>query len=437
MRFSAKGLPKGLDIDEKTGRITGVLSTRGKYGALLIAENSLGRDEREFRIIVGDGICLTPPMGWNSWNCGATAVDEAKVRAAAKAMYESGLVNHGWTYINIDDAWQGKRGGKFNAIQGNERFPDMKGLCDYVHGLGLKIGVYSTPWVTSYAQYIGGSSNNEDGSWSVETAGGGHGKYPFAMNDAKQWAEWGMDYLKYDWLPNDVPHVKEMSEALRMSGRDVVYSLSNSAPFEDAHEWASLANCWRTTGDIRDYWGSVRDIGFSQDRWAEFAGPGHWNDADMLVAGKVGWGPDVHPSGLSADEQYTHISLWCLLASPLLLGCDLAQLDEFTLNLLTNDEVLEVNQDPLGAQAARVLRDIDVEVWAKDMEDGSKAVGLFNRGPIELSARVGWSDLNIDGPQRVRDLWRQRDIGVFKEKFETKIPGHGVVLVRIFAEPDK
>jgi alpha-galactosidase len=317
----------------------------------------------------------------------------------------------------------------------------MKGLCDYVHDMGLKIGTYSTPWVTSYAGFIGGSSDNADGKWSAEKEsrydGWRHGKYPFAENDARQWAQWGFDYLKYDWNPNDIPHVSEMANALRASGRDIVYSLSNSAPFEKGADWARLSNCWRTTGDIVDTWASISSIGFSQNKWTPFAGPGHFNDADMLVVGKVGWGPNLHPSKLTPDEQYTHISLWCLLTSPLLLGCDLADIDEFTLSLLTNDEVLEVNQDALGRQAKQIAADLTHEIWAKEMEDGSIAVGLFNRDFLfedSKSITLNFSDLDIKGPRRIRDLWRQKDLGTFEDKFETKVPPHGVVLVRLFGQ---
>jgi len=443
MRFAARDLPPGLTCDANTGRITGRCDRPGTYTATVIAENALGRDEKPLKIVIGERICLTPPLGWNSWNCWAGAVDAGKIKAAAKAMVETGLAQHGWTYINIDDTWQGRRGGPFNAIQGNEKFPDMKGLCDYVHGLGLKIGIYSTPWVTSYAGYVGGSSDNPDGAWDPETEprqhGWRHGKHSFAVNDARQWAAWGIDYLKYDWNPNDVPHVTEMAQALRASGRDIVYSLSNSAPFEHAADWARLANCWRTTGDIRDTWASVSSIGFSQDRWAPFAGPGHWNDADMLVVGHVGWGPNLHPTHLSPDEQYTHISLWCLLASPMLLGCDLTKLDDFTLSLLTNDEVLAVNQDPLGRQGRRVAHDDTSEIWAKGLADGSKAVGLFDRGFLfdePQSIGVTWKQLGLLGPQRVRDLWRQKDLGVFDDGFTATVPPHGVVLIRVVPVAD-
>jgi alpha-galactosidase len=441
MAFGAENLPTGLSLDKAAGRITGTLDKEGEYKITLVAQNAMGRSEKEFRIVAGDRICLTPPLGWNSWNCWAGAVDAEKIKAAAKAMVDTGLANHGWSYINIDDTWQGPRGGEFNAIQGNEKFPDMKALGDYVHSLGLKIGIYSTPWVTSYAQYIGGSADNPEGTWSAEKdprfTGWRHGKYAFAAGDAKQWAAWGMDYLKYDWNPNDVPHVTEMADALRASGRDIVYSLSNSAPFDHAADWAQLAQCWRTTGDIVDSWGSVSQIGFSQDKWAPFAGPGHFNDADMLVVGRVGWGPNLHPSHLTPDEQYTHISLWCLLASPMLLGCDLAALDAFTLSLLTNDEVLEVNQDALGKQAVQVAGDQTHAVYARDMADGSKAVGLFNRDflydepkPITLK----FADLGIEGQIHVRDLWRQKDMGLFKDSFTADVPAHGVHLIRIRPE---
>jgi alpha-galactosidase len=448
MRFGAKQLPVGLKLDTANGQITGAISEKGIYKVILEAENPHGKAERELRIKVGDRICLTPPMGWNSWNCWAGAVDAQKVKAAAQAMVDTGLINHGWIYINIDDTWQAKRGGKFNAIQPNDKFPDMKELCDTVHGLGLKIGIYSTPWVTSYAGFIGGSSDNQDGAWSKEKDGrrafgpeGGwrHGKFSFAENDAKQWAVWGMDYLKYDWNPNDVPHVKEMAQALHGCGRDIVYSLSNSAPLDQADQWAQWANCWRTTGDIIDTWASVEGIGFDQDKWTAFAGPGHWNDPDMLVIGKVGWGPNLHPTKLTPDEQYSHISLWCLLSAPLLLGCDLADLDEFTLSLLTNDEVLEVNQDPRGEQARRVAQRDNHEIWAKTMEDGSTVVGLFNRDFLfaEPSViKVTWEELGFQGKFRVRDVWRQKDLGIFENGFESKVPVHGVVLARISRQPD-
>jgi alpha-galactosidase len=449
MSFGAEGLPEGLGLDGKTGRITGRVDKAGTYVVKLKAVNSLGEGRRELRIVVGERISLTPPMGWNSWNCWGKSVTAEKVLASARGMADSGLINHGWTYVNIDDMWQGSRGGKFNGIEGNEKFADMQGLCDAVHALGLKIGVYSTPWVTSYGGCVGGSSDHEDGSWdpNVEGKDGNRfGKYSFITNDARQWAAWGVDYVKYDWKPNDVPHVEEIAGALRACGRDIIFSMSNAAPFEKVRSFAKSANSWRTTGDIKDAWTThpktprkaqgVADFMDGHDKWRPYAGPGHWNDPDMLVVGKVGWGPELHASQLTPDEQYTHISLWCLWSAPLLLGCPLDDLDAFTLGLLTNDEVLGVNQDALGIQAGLIRRSGEVEVWGKDMEDGSKAVGLFNRNADESRVvSVSWSEVGIGGRKNVRDLWRQRDIGEYEKEFSAKVRPHGVVLIRIGPVP--
>ena len=434
MQFAAEGLPGGLSIAAATGQISGSVANAGKYEVSLIASNALGTAQKRLRIVVGESIALTPAMGWNSWNCWAEAVNQERVMESARAMVSSGLINHGWTYVNIDDTWQGDRSGPDHALQGNAKFPDMKALCDAIHGIGLKAGIYSTPWVTSYAKFPGGSSDSPSGAWDrslASEANWRHGAHAFARADARQWALWGFDYLKYDWNPNDVPHVQAMAEALRHSGRDIVYSLSNSAPFENASDWVQLANCWRTTGDIGDSWGSMSGIGFSQDRWVPFGGPGHWNDPDMLVVGYVGWGPNLHPTRLTPNEQYTHISLWCLLSAPLLMGCDLERLDPFTLGLLTNDEVLEVSQDPLGKEAWRVARQANTEVWAKTLEDGSRAVGLFNRGQMATTVSVKWSDMGLHGKHHVRDLWRQKDLGLADGEFKAEVPRHGVVLVKI------
>jgi alpha-galactosidase len=441
LKFSADALPDGLKLDATTGDITGSIKQPGSYSVVLHAKNSRGAADKMLRIMVGETIALTPPMGWNSWNCWGSRVDADKVLRAARAMTASGLINHGWTYINIDDAWQGKRDGPFNAIQGNEKFPDMKGLSDAVHKLGLKLGIYSTPWTTSYANHIGGSAENPEGTWEPPTVSKrgrvnkkmlpwAIGKYSFATNDARQWAEWGIDYLKYDWNPNELPETEEMYRALRASGRDLVLSLSNSTPFTNAPALSKLANCWRTTGDIRDTWDSMNRKGFGEEKWAPFASPGHWNDPDMLVVGYVGWG-QPHPTHLTPDEQYTHITLWCLVAAPLLLGCDLEKLDDFTLNLLTNDEVLAVNQDALGKQALCVAKDGDLRVYAKDLEDGSLAVGLFNLGETAANVSVKWSDLKLSGEKSVRDLWRRKNLGKYSDKFHMQVAPHGAELVKL------
>lgn len=451
MTFGVENLPKGLKVDAKTGQISGVIKKAGEYVVTFVAKNNLGEAKRSFRIVVGDKIALTPPMGWNSWNCWGDAVSQEKVLSSARAMVEKGLINHGWQYINIDDGWQGLRGGKHQAVMTNSKFPDMKALADEIHGMGLKIGIYSGPWVGTYAGHLGSYSDNADGTYdwvgkyaneyyryvdpSKKTKHGinyHHGKYSFVKNDVQQWMDWGIDYLKYDWNPNDYYHVKEMHDALRSYNRDVVYSLSNSAPYGDAPQWEKMANCWRTTGDIRDTWERMSSLGFGQTKWAPYCGPGHWVDPDMLVVGMVGWGPRLHYTRLTPDEQYTHMSLWALLASPLLIGCDMAQLDDFTLSLLTNDEMIEVNQDPLGKPGMIVSQQGDVIVYAKPLEDGSMAVGLFNRGDSVAQGKLTWKSVGIRGEQTVRDLWRQQDVAKSDEEFVTEIAPHGVRFIKLY-----
>ncbi|MDP4285253.1 MAG: putative Ig domain-containing protein [Bacteroidota bacterium] len=451
--FKATGLPSGLSLDSKTGRIHGTLNKKGTYEVTLEAKNEKGVNKRKFKIIVGDKIALTPPLGWNSWNCWGGSVSQEKVLSSARAMVAKGLIDHGWTYINIDDGWQGIRGGKYNAIQPNSKFPDMKGLSDEIHGMGLKMGIYSTPWAASYQVYIGSSGDNADGTYDwikeghedqyhrfeapdsvrrkLSSAMHHHGKFSFVSNDVKQWADWGVDYLKYDWHPIDVKHVAEMHKALLGQHRDIFYSLSNSANYDSASSYAALSNSWRTTGDIRDNWESMSTIGFNQDRWAPFAGPGHFNDPDMLVVGEVGWGPRLHPTNLSIAEQYTHISLWSLLSAPLLIGCNMADLDDFTLSLLTNDEVLDIDQDALVDEATKVETNGDLVVYKKKLADGTIAVGMFNRGPVKAKVTIRWSRLNIYGTQMVRDLWRQINIGKRNGSFSADVDPHGVVLVKM------
>jgi len=449
MKFSVKKLPRGLSVDAVTGRITGSLSKPGEYKVTLKAKNAKGTDQKKFRIVVGDKIALTPPMGWNSWNCWAWVVDQDKVSRSARALVSSGLVNHGWTYINIDDTWQGERSGPHHAILPNERFPDMKGLCDQIHSMGLKVGIYSSPWITTFAGYRGGSSDDADGRWERlqnYEANKRLGKYSFTTNDAAQFGDWGIDYLKYDWSPNDVSHTAEMAQALRATGRDMIFSLSCSSPFDHAADWARLANCWRTTGDIGDAWDKpaeswkhgISEIAFSQDRWAPFAGPGHWNDADMLEVGYVGGGPNLHPTHLTPDEQYTHLTMWCLLSAPLLIGCDLERLDPFTLSLLTNDEVLAIDQDALGKQAVRVTSLGPVDIYVKELEDGSRAMGFFNHDSIPQSIELKTlAELGFKSRQHIRDLWRQINLPDIadpaKGAIKMTIAGHGAEFYKLTA----
>ncbi|HWD91307.1 MAG TPA: NPCBM/NEW2 domain-containing protein [Verrucomicrobiae bacterium] len=463
LRFSAKGLPAGLKLDAETGRITGKLKTNGEYTVVLRAKNARGKADSKFRIVCGDQIALTPPMGWNSWNCFAGNVSEEKVKSAADAMVKSGLINHGWTYINVDDFWQNQGDSKDPTLRGpyrdaqgfivaNSRFPDMKGMADYIHSLGLRAGLYSSP-----------------GPW---TCGGCVGSWKHEKEDAETYASWGFDYLKYDWCSyadlaegrspegKNVPHWGQtndeavasypyslMGRYLREQPRDIVFSLCQYG-MADVWKWGGSigGNCWRTTDDINDRWGRATHgwgnggagggldvIGFNQDKSAPYAKPGNWNDPDMLIVGQIGWG-NPHPSRLNPDEQYTHISLWCLLAAPLLIGCDMTKFDDFTLNLLSNDEVLAVDQDPLGRQATCVIRDGDLRIYEKDLEDGGHALGFFNLGASPLNLNFGdFAALKLTGKIKIRDLWRQQDVAKIeasKGKLPMVIPAHGVMLYK-------
>ena len=461
MTFSAKKLPRGLKLDAKTGIITGALKTKGEFNVTLGAKNSLGAAEKKFRIVCGDQIALTPPMGWNSWNCFAHAVSADKVKAAADALVKSGLINHGWTYINVDDFWQNHRDSQDPTLHGafrdtnglivpNSRFPDMNGLADYVHGLGLKIGLYSSP-----------------GPW---TCGGCAGSFDHERQDAATYAKWGFDYLKYDWcsykpemeatrgnstnypvaakswggfMPANTDQARLikpyelMHQALAAQPRDIVFSLCQYG-MGDVWKWGGSigGQCWRTTGDITDTWKSMSGIGFKQDQAAPFAKPGNWNDPDMLIVGQVGWG-NLHPTRLTPDEQYTHISLWCLLSAPLLIGCDMEKFDDFTLNLLSNDEVLAIDQDELGKQAMCVIKNGDLRIYAKELADGSRAVGFFNLGAtVAKTDFTEFAKLNLAGKQTARDLWRQKNVATVdtaKDSLPLTIPAHGVVLYKLTA----
>jgi alpha-galactosidase len=436
MNFSARNLPASLELDVSKGIISGTAPDSGEYKVNIIVKNGAGETSRILNIITGKGLALTPPMGWNSWNCWGLSVDDQKVRAAADAFISSGLADHGWAYINIDDGWEAQERTAKGELLTNEKFPDMNALSDYVHSQGLKLGIYSSP--------------------GTLTCGGFLGSYQHEKQDVKTWAGWGIDYLKYDWCSygkialNDSldelqkPYVL-MDKILEDAPRDIVYSLCQYG-MGKVWEWGAQVggNLWRTTGDITDTWESMAGIGFDQDKCSPYAGPGRWNDPDMLVVGQVGWGPNLHPSKLTPDEQYTHISLWCLLSAPLLIGCDLSQLDDFTLNLLTNDEVLAINQDELGIQAKRVRQETGFEVWAKPLADSSMVVGMFNTGlqsPVDAfnwetgmpkrTLTVNWSDLGINGVYKVRDVWRHQDVGQFGGVYTAEVPFHGVVLVKL------
>ena len=427
LSYSVENLPQGLTINAVTGIITGSLKNKGDNKMMLVVKNSLGIAKKAFTIKCGDLLALTPPMGWNSWNCWGLSVSDEKLRISAKAMIDKGLIDHGWTYMNIDDGWEAQARNNNGTIIANNKFPDMKKLGEWLHSNGLRFGIYSSP--------------------GSKTCGDFLGSYQHEEQDATTYANWGIDYLKYDWCSYGDIHDKNdsslesykkpyqvMQQALQKQDRDIVYSLCQYG-MKNVWEWGASVNgnCWRTTGDIEDSWQSLSSIGFNQTKQQAFAAPGRWNDPDMMIVGQLGWGDHLHATRLTPDEQYTHMSLWSLLSAPLLIGCDLSKLDDFTLNLLTNDEVIAIDQDPLGKQAQLVLKTDAYQVWVKDLEDGNKAVGIFNLSNKDDVIRFYWNNLRLTNNYKVRDLWRQKDLGKFASMFSTRVVAHGVTLIKITA----
>ena len=423
LTFKVDSLPAGLTLDTSTGIITGAVTQKGDYRFTITVSNHRGISKKKFTVKIGDLIGLTPALGWNSWNAFGLSVNDARVRVAAKTISDK-LSAHGWTYVNIDDGWEAPQRAADGTIVSNQKFPDMKALSDYIHSLGLKFGIYSSP--------------------GPQTCGGYLGSYQHEDQDAQTYANWGIDYLKYDWCSygNIAPKnptlddYKKPYQVMRASldkvNRDIMFSFCQYG-MGNSWNWAGEVggNSWRTTGDINDTWKSMSSIGFHQQAEAPHARPGHFNDPDMLVVGKVGWGDDQHNTRLTPDEQYTHISLWCLLSSPLLIGCDLGHLDRFTLNLLTNDEVLAINQDDLGKEATQVLEKDGYLIYVKDLQDGGKAVGIFNVSGEYKTITLNWAELGLSGYSKVRDVWRQKYLITDNKTFKTGVPSHGVVLVKL------
>lgn len=423
LRFDATGLPAGLTLDPATGIVQGAIKSAGTTRAVIKVTAANGRTERPLTIVAGnDKLALTPPMGWNSWNVWGMEVDDAKVRAAADAMVTNGLVAQGYGYVNIDEGWSGVRDAR-GDITANKKFPDMVALARHVHDKGLRLGIHSSP--------------------GPKTCGRNEGSYRHEQQDARTFAAWGIDYLKYDWCSygsvardNSLPELQKpynvMRAALADTQRDVVFSLCQYG-LGDVWKWGRDVggNLWRTGADIVDTWASLSDLGFSHDGRVGQVGPGGWNDPDMMIVGKVGWGSGVHDTRLTPDEQVTHVTLWSILAAPLLLGNDLTRMDEFTLDLLQNPEVIDVDQDSLGRPGSRKAKEGAIEVWARPLFDGTTAVALFNRGQVPARGVARWKDLGLSGEQPVRNLWARKDQGAFKNQVEVDVPGHGAAMLRI------
>jgi len=443
--FTVKGLPPELKLDPSTGIITGNTPQKGEYEVFIHAKNSKGKDKRKLTIKAGDQLSLTPPMGWNSWYVHYNRISDQLMREAADTMISSGMADVGYQYVNIDDCWStaGKshpftrdssRIGTIRDVNGNilpnSHFPNMKELTGYIHSKGLKAGIYSSPGLISCCGLTG--------SWQHEE------------QDAAQFAAWGFDFLKYDWcyyskLLDKEPSIEDlqkpyivMGDALRHQPRDIIFNLCQYGR-GNVWEWGAKVggHCWRTAGDLGFELDRFFNVALNNARFGAWSKPGSWNDPDYLLIGWIGsQNKDdtfsvPHPSPLTAQQQYSYMSLWCLMAAPLIFSGDMSKLDEFTLNVLCNPEVIEVDQDPLGKCASVILKTDKNFLMVKDLADGSKAVGLFNRGENSVAVAVNWAELQLSGKHSVRDLWRQKELGTFKEGYSVQVPPDGVVMVKI------
>ena len=440
MQFSVTDTPEGLNVNAATGIITGTAPGRGEYEVRFRATNKLGADERTFRIISGDRLALTPPMGWNHWYTHYDRITDQLMREAADVMVRSGMADVGYQYVSIDDCWMNApraddslRVGPLRDEQGNilpnRHFPDMRALTDHIHAHGLKAGIYTSPGPLTCAGYAG--------------------SYQYEEQDARQFAEWGFDFLKYDWCSyGDIARAdasleglqkpyRLMGELLRRQPRDMLLNLCQYG-MGDVWQWGAEVggHSWRTAGDLGFELDRVFEVALKNAEHRAWSMPGAWNDPDYIQIGYIGSARGMgqpRPCPLTPTEQYAFMSLWSLMAAPLFFSGDMNRLDEFTLNVLCNPDVIALNQDPLG-QCARVLMlSEETFLMVKELADGSKAVGLGNRGEFENEVAVRWADLGVTGPRIVRDLWRQRDLAVRSEGFESIVPRHGVVLVQVRA----
>ena len=453
MTFTAKGLPDGVTLDAATGVLRGVAPLKtGDCDITVTAENAKGKATRVIRLAVGDTIALTPPMGWNSWNVWCHRLTQRHAMDSALALEKSGLGDHGWAYVNLDDFWEMNNHPAFKArprlkgpardstgrILPNPDFPDMKALTDYIHSFGFKAGLYSSP--------------------GTVTCGGCEGSYGHELQDAESWADWGFDYIKYDWCSYSKVFEKEtgyapdthaksafreeyakpyrlMGECLKKQKRDILFSFCQYGMGE-TERWGreAGANCWRTWADLKDGWTWMEQAiegHLDAEHW-KCNRPGFWADPDMMIVGRqYSFGSD-HPSYLTPNEQYTHVSLWCMLGAPLLIGCDLTKLDDFTRNLLANDAVIAVSQDRLGRTARRIRHVDSQSVWVRDLADGAKAVALVNRSPIARELSVSFLEVGFGGGEHwVKDLWRQQCEGKHAGSYVCQVPSHATKLVYV------
>lgn len=436
IEFSVDNLPKGLTVNSENGQITGSIEKRGEYVVTFHAKNARGQTSRPFKIVCGDTLSLTPSMGWNDWYAYYATVTDDLMRKATDVMVEKGMADVGYQYVSIDDCWSRtqndpdpKRCGAFRDADGNilpnAYFPDMKALTKYIHSRGLKAGIYTSPGPLTCAGYAG--------SWQHEE------------KDAKQYADWEFDLLKYDWCsyeqiagPNkDLAAMKRpyilMGEIVKKQKRDVLF---NICQYGDGNVWEWGAEVggqsWRTAGDLGHTKDKIYEVALQNAKYKAYSKPGGWNDPDYLIIGNIGQGDgEVAPCPLSPNEQYAYMSMWCMMAAPLFYSGDVKSLDDFTLNILCNAEVIEVDQDSLGKCADVIPLTAKTFIMVKQLDDGAKAVALFNRNTNGVAITAKWSDLGIKGKQNVRDLWRQKDIGEFDDEFTATVGRRGVIMIRV------
>ena len=355
-----------------------------------------------------NGVGLTPPMGWNSWNKFACNIDEQLIKQTADAIISTGLAAKGYNYVNLDDCWQVSRDSSSNIQEDKTKFPSgMKGLADYIHSKGLKFGVYS-----------------DAGFFTCQRRPGSLG---YEVNDAASYASWGVDYLKYDNCYNDLSSPKKryppMSAALNKTGRPIFFSMCEWGVENPATWGETVGNSWRTTGDISDNWDSFVSILDQQVGLEKYSGPGHWNDPDMLEVGN---------GGMTFNEYQAHFALWAILKAPLLIGCDVVNISKETLDLLGNEEIIAVNQDKLGVQGSRVWKNGDLEVWSGPVENNEVAAVLFNRGSSKSTISLDFKLGGVNGQHaKVRDLLQKKDLGDFQDKFDVDVESHSAVMVRV------
>lgn len=444
VRVRVGNLPDGVTFDARTRVLRGRIAAAGDCSLEIVAENAHGTAKKVLTVRVGEKIALTPPMGFNSWNCYQMHVTQEKMKRAADALVSSGLADHGYQYVVIDDFWMrdgekdwpdyhaGLKGvhGPMRDANGrmnpNDNFPDMKGLADYVHGKGLKIGLYSSP--------------------GPQTCGGCAGSWQHEKIDAETFARWGYDFLKYDWctygsvatgsgLERAQRPYRLMGAFLRQQDRDILFSLCQYGG-DNVSAWGNDVGgqMWRTTGDVFDAWQSVAGAIARQKPLWRYVKPGAWNDPDMLVVGPMCWN-GFKGCRLAPNEQYTHVSMWAMCAAPLMIGCDMEKLDPLTLSLLTNDEIIAIDQDELGAAAACVDSGNEWEVWARPLADGSFAVALFNKALRPRRLALDMEKLGLECKWRVRDVWRQEDEGVFLGRYDAEVYGHATHVVKLSPLP--